>query len=183
MPEGLPAPEQRQVERDRQPLADIPTFPAAQGDGDLPVLQGQPDDHGDGLNEPLASEKATPEEEEVLAWVRAANRNGIVTANDSLKQLITLTTAILGGSVALTGQIGMPWWAKAFGCGPLLLALLVALFGNLPYPIDLNPDVVDTEAVRGRRLLALRVKVSCLWTSTGLLAFALVVLVTGMVYG
>jgi hypothetical protein len=55
----------------------------------------------------------TPEEKELVAWAAESARSSITRANDGLRQLVTLSTAILGGSAALLNSLKLPW-----GCMP-----------------------------------------------------------------
>lgn len=130
-----------------------------------------------GMSEAPLSRLATPEEAEAFEWARETRRSGITTVNESLKQILTLATALLGGSVALISPSAMPGWAKASGCAFLLLALVVALWGSLPYRIDLDDGMVDAVVVRRRREEVQANKITCLHASAWILALAMLAFV------
>lgn len=87
----------------------------------------------DAIQEQVIEGRApTPEEDDLLDWAAASARDSIARANDGLKHLVTLTTALLGGSAALLNSLKLPWGCLAVGMALLMLSLVAALWGILP---------------------------------------------------
>jgi hypothetical protein len=117
----------------------------------------------------------TPEEAELFAWADQAAKNDLHNMQEALKQMTTVTSALLAGAAAFYAQIHAPPAAKLLAAGFFLLALGAALLGWLPWMRQL--DVSCVEEIReargrlmGRKLFFLRVSSLLLWLA--LVAFA-----------
>jgi hypothetical protein len=129
--------------------------------------------------EPSAGEEPTLDDMEAVEWAREVGRKELQLLQDGLRQLVTLTTALLGGSAALLGQAALPRWCKTLGAVCLLLALASSLVGSLPYRTRFDPR--NPDGVRAARLRGVRYKTWLLWTSATALFLALVWFVIGAV--
>jgi hypothetical protein len=119
-------------------------------------------------------EEPTPEEIEQVKWAEEAARNAPALLRDSLRQLITLGTALLAGSAAFLNQVPMPKWMKALGAACLLLSLFGALWGNFPRELLVCPYAPEEIRRARERSLANRLwwlKWAGTWLFAALLAF------------
>jgi hypothetical protein len=89
---------------------------------------------------PLLGETPTAEEIEHVEWAEATIRNAPGILRDSLRQLITLDTALLAGSAAFLDKMPMPKSLKALAAICLLLSLFGALWGSLPREAQVCPN-------------------------------------------
>jgi hypothetical protein len=151
--------------------------------GSLPALWGNlpHHDHNEMSTEPqpeeiLESRPPTPEEEEESKWVRDLERRGYFLSTDSLRQMVTLTSALLAGSAGFFHQLPMPLLCKTASLFLLLGALIVALFGVRPRRaiVDLRcAEEVKAELRRGDNIR------TCMFNASAILlvlAFASTVL-------
>ncbi len=90
---------------------------------------------------------ATAREVELLEWAEEAHRNSLGVLTESLRQLVTLSAAILGGSAALYNQIPVSQSCKAVFFVLLLGVLGVSLWGAYP----LTATVLYMEDVQAAR--------------------------------
>ena len=130
---------------------------------------------------PAACRPATAEEVELVEWASQARRNSLGTVSDALRQLVVLTTAVLGGSAALLNQVPVPAGFKAVAVVLLLGALGLALLGNMPLTARLHvncPEDIRDESERG-----LLVKSRFLRAASAALFAAFAVLVLGLLVG
>ncbi|HEY7427453.1 MAG TPA: hypothetical protein VH682_24680 [Gemmataceae bacterium] len=88
---------------------------------------------------PILGEQPTADELEQVTWAEEAIRTAPVLLRDSLRQLITLDTALLAGSAAFLDKMPMPWGLKAMAAVCLLLSLFGALWGSLPREAQVCP--------------------------------------------
>jgi hypothetical protein len=117
---------------------------------------------------------------EQYQWVRDSVRTSAATVNEVLRLLLTLTTALLGGSVAFLNQTSMHHNAKIIGCCFLLASLYVSLWGSLPGNAKLDPDRVDRDETIALREYLLYWKLLCLRLSCFFLGAALLTFVIGL---
>lgn len=120
------------------------------------------DDH-----RPLIGTAPTGDDLDQTQWAQEAIRTGGAALQDSLRQLVTLTTALLAGSAAFFGQLSAPRPFKVFGVSLLLAALATAFVGTLPREVSVCPYLPDEiRAVRSkataRRLRLLKASGCCL---------------------
>src|SRR5262249_35474845 len=120
----------------------------------------------------------SPAERELAEWVEDSQRRRITTANDGLRQLVTLTTALLGGSAALLGQAPLSLWSKAIGMGLLIFALIAALFGSLPRQECINRVIEEARELREK---IVQRKLWWLYCSAALLVLAFITFLLGLI--
>jgi hypothetical protein len=85
--------------------------------------------------ETIPGREPTHEELELIAWGEEMARKGLATVHDGLKQMVTLTTALLAGSTAMLGTLPIPTVFKALGAVALLVSLASSLWGSFPREI------------------------------------------------
>ena len=94
-----------------------------------------------------------------------ARKKGMQAVGESLRHLVTLTTALLAGSAVLFAQPVVPVAFKAAGASFLMLSLASALFGSLPREVVIDtrcPDDVRDAMGRGGRARVRALRVSSL---------------------
>ncbi len=121
----------------------------------------------------------TAEEQELFEWADQVVRDEVRNLQEALKQVVTLATAMVAASAVILGPVQAEWWAKA-GVGMLFLAaLLVALYGWMPYERAFDKNVV--EEVQSERDRLRRLKSLCLRFSVLVIAAAMVVMLTTVI--
>jgi hypothetical protein len=78
------------------------------------------------------SRDPSPELLKELEWAREVRQKGLTLAGESLKQLVTLNSALLAGTAGFFNQLPMPIWFKAGTLIFLFLSLAVALYAGRP---------------------------------------------------
>jgi hypothetical protein len=87
----------------------------------------------------------TPFEQEQIEWAERAIAGSTRAIQESLRHLVTLTTALLAGSAALLGRTSLPGLVLA-GCAVLLtLSLSAALVGS--WPVERTFDATSAVAI------------------------------------
>jgi len=121
-----------------------------------------------------------PSDEELLyiQWVRETLKNNINLANDVLKQLLTLNTALLGGSVLFLAQNMMPGFIRFFAILSFFAALIVSFLGVLPYEAHL--DIKNVMAIRNHKKRTLDHKRKFLWGSALCSALGFGIVIAGL---
>src|SRR4051812_41843223 len=100
------------------------------------------------VGEAKAGEPVPAEDAEAAAWGREAVAKSLQTVTEACRQLVTLTSALLAGLAALSGQLqGVPPVARAVAAALLLGALASALWGSLPH-LERGWDYASPPAVR-----------------------------------
>jgi hypothetical protein len=130
--------------------------------------------------EVIVGREPTVEEQELIDWANEAIRKGPTLVNEGLRQLITLDTALLGGSAALMGQgfLPAPTACKALGVLFLLGSLWMALAGSLPRESLVNVNHI--EALRTARGRTIKRKMHYLRWSGRLLVIAFAIVLGGL---
>jgi type III secretory pathway component EscV len=103
------------------------------------------------------------EESFYTRWARETLKRNINLANEILKQLVTLNTALLGGSVLFLAENMMPGPLRFLAILSFFAALIVSFFGVLPYEAHL--DIKNVTAIRNHKQRALHHKRKYLWGS------------------
>lgn len=116
------------------------------------------------------SRLSTQEEVDTVDWARRVVRDSDLVAQDGLRQLVTLTTALLAGSAAMLDRSLLPNGVKAACVFCLLGALASALFGFLPSASRLSTCYLDE--IEAARVRLLRRKVWSLRAASAFLVFA-----------
>ena len=108
--------------------------------------------------EEIPGDAPTYEQQQLIEWEEETHRKSIDVMMDALKQLITLTAAIIGGTAVLYGQIPVAPIIKGIFSLLLLSVLGLALWGAYPitattvYIEDIK-RVLDDGITRRSRLL------------------------------
>lgn len=92
----------------------------------------------------LKAVEASPENRELFLLGRKMIEGSIEAVQDMLKQLLTLATALLGGSIAFTSDQLMPFPFKAVIVASFLLTVGISIWGMMPYGADLCPNLPQT---------------------------------------
>jgi hypothetical protein len=124
----------------------------------------------------LSATAPTEEERFYLAWARDTLQHNLTYANEVLRQLVSLASTMLGGSIVFLDTAAPdPSWRTAVSA-LFFASLCTALVGILPYEeyVALNAPA----EIRRHKAAALRWKRIYLWSSAGLLlaGFALALL-------
>ena len=133
-------------------------------DGEVPVLQGG---------------RPSSDDMFYFRWGRETVKNNLTLVNEVLRQLVTLNSALLGGSIAflddsVVGAAFKPWIVFAF-----LASLIGSFLGMMPY--EATVDVRVPEEVKRHKDDALRSKRRYLWTAGGCMALGFALAVGGMI--
>jgi hypothetical protein len=121
----------------------------------------------------------TFEERELVEWGEQTKKNSLPFLNDTLRQLVLIDAALLGGGLALNEKILHPL-GRGLGLLCLLVSLAAALWGMLPYGADVNlaiPEHIRIAREAGFRFKdrALKVAASALFAAFCLAAVGLVI--------
>lgn len=119
------------------------------------------------------------EEDFYLQWEREGVKNSIALANDILKQLVTLNTALLGGSVVFLDDSMMNPIVRTFVIILFLTALVTSFLGMIPHRTPLSRDLVKIE---GHKAAALDHKDTYLWLASSCIALGFAVAIAGLLY-
>ena len=99
-------------------------------------------------------------------WGRETLKNNIKLSNDILKQLITLSSALLGVSI-IFDDIVKTDWVKILVLLSFFTSLVVAFFGFLPFENKVNLN--SPTDIKEHKKKALKCKRWYLWSSAGAL--------------
>ena len=94
---------------------------------------------GPGQEERIVGQVPRPEDAEAVEWARDMARKEIVILQESLKQFVTLTSALLAGSAVFFDDAAMPKGLKIAGVVFLLASLAASTLGSLPYEAKVRP--------------------------------------------
>ena len=121
-----------------------------------------------------------PSDEELFytQWARETSKTNINLANDVLKQLLTLSTALLGGSVLFLAENMMHGFLRFLAIFSFFAALIVSFLGVLPYEAHL--DIKNVTAIRNHKKRALDHKRKFLWGSALCSALGLGIVIAGL---
>ena len=118
---------------------------------------------------PLTAVEASAENREAFLLGKKMIESGVESVQDTLRQLLTLATALLGGSIALTSDQLMPQLCKVATVACFLITLGISFWGMIPYAARISPNLPET--VREARSKALEWKLSRLrWAGYSLIA-------------
>jgi hypothetical protein len=116
-----------------------------------------------------------PTEEEIfyITWGQETVKNNITLCNDILKQLITISSALLGVNIIYDNIVSSET-LKIFVLLSFFVSLIVAFIGLLPYENNVRLDTPDDIKIHKRQ--ALKHKRQYLWVSamTIVVGFALI---------
>jgi hypothetical protein len=128
--------------------------------------------------ESIVGGEPTREETELVAWAEEAVRKSLPTVQESLRQMVTLSTALLAGSAALLSNLPAPMACKGIASLLLLVALASALWGS--FPREAIVDIRCPEEIKKVRVRGTIVRMRCLKIAGGCLVFALFLLIGGV---
>jgi hypothetical protein len=127
---------------------------------------------------PVRGEEPSLDETEQVEWAEDAIKNSPVLIRDSLRQLITLDTALLAGSAALLARATLPKGVAAIGMLGLFLSLAIALWSSMPREAQLCPYA--PEQVRRFREGNLKARVRGLKWACGFFFASLIAFAAGL---
>jgi len=117
-----------------------------------------------------------PTEEDLfyISWGYETVKNNIALCNDILKQIITLSSALLGVSI-IYDHIVSNETLKIFVLLSFFISLIIALIGLLPYENNVSLDT--PEEIKTHKRTALTHKRRYLWSSAMfiVIGFALII--------
>ncbi len=123
-----------------------------------------------------SSKPPTKEEDFYIQWGKETLKTNIENANIVLRQLITLNTALLGGSVAFLsqGEISKSWHGASMAF--FFIGLIFAFLGSAPYEskVQLNmPNEIKQHKEKALKSKRCSLWESAIFTGTGLLIAAI----------
>jgi len=113
-----------------------------------------------------------------LAWGRESLKANLTLANDALKQLVTLSATLLGGSVVFLDASLMGVSFRALAIAGFFCSLIFSFFGMMPCE-----EAVLLQApgdIKEHKKRALSKKRLWLWLSGGSMAAAFGITITGL---
>lgn len=114
----------------------------------------------------------------MATWAAETLKNNIATANGTLSQLLTLSTALMGSGVYFLNENVLPTHFLKPTLLVLFAALLACMFANLP--IERTVDVSRPSAIEAHKIATLKRKRLWIWLCSGLIATALSLAVIGV---
>lgn len=122
-----------------------------------------------------------PTEEEMfyINWGRETVKNNITLCNDILKQLITLSSALLGVTIIFEKIVSEEVF-KAFVLLSFFTSLVVAFLGVLPFENNVNIDT--PEEIKAHKQKALAHKRRYLWISATCLVLGFGIIVGKLMF-
>jgi hypothetical protein len=132
----------------------------------------------EGKNKPQIGQKPTNEDDFYLDWGKESLKNNIKLSNDVLKQLITLSTALLGLSI-IYEKIVENEILRVIVMILFFLSLLLSLLGILPYEkkILLN----SASQIKQHKVKALKHKRFYLWFSAAGITFGFAIILAELI--
>jgi hypothetical protein len=125
----------------------------------------------------LESHVTTPTEKLYLALADEAIRQTIPRLNDALSRLVTLGTAMAGGSLVFLRDDVCTVWGRVLAAACFFLALATAIYGSIPR--NPNVDRYEVPAIQGGFTRAVAVKKRWVWLASGLLLAGIFVAIVG----
>jgi hypothetical protein len=129
-------------------------------------------------NNPIQATSPSEEEEFYVAWGRETLKYNITFTNEVLRQLVTLNSTLLGGSIIFISDDFMNPAFKNFAIIFFFIALIFSFIGVMPYRgfVDLRIP----EEIKKHKASTLRWKGYFLWTSGGCTALGFIAAVIGI---
>lgn len=132
--------------------------------------------------EPIQGEPLRADEQIVCAAWDDGYRQTIPRMNDVLGRLLTLSTALAGGSMVLLGKDVCEPWLRAAATLLFAAALVTSTIGVIPVSVNYGTDCIDTMRDEIRRATinkTWRVWLSVILIVAGILAATIGTLVKG----
>lgn len=136
----------------------------------MPQLQNDEQVSDAEVSDVIVGMEPTADDVELVTWAHGAAKKSLEVTQESLRHMVTLTSALLAGSAALLSQ-GLKFdCSKGTGIFLLFSSLIISLYGSLPEMRKFNvhcPEEISSERERG-----LRRKTGCLKVASFLMAIA-----------
>jgi hypothetical protein len=110
--------------------------------------------------------KPSDDDEFYVQWGRESLKNNITLANDILKQLISISSAILGLTIIFE-KIVVTELLRTLSLLSIFISLIIAFVGLLPYESKVQP--YSPKDISDHKKKALKHKRSYLWVSAAFL--------------
>jgi hypothetical protein len=107
-------------------------------------------------------QRLTTEEKFYSDWAKETIKNNITLCNDVLKQLISVSSAILGLTIIFE-KVVVSDWLRTISLLFVFLCLIISLIGLLPYEQKIQINSIDD--IKAHKKKALKHKRQYLWTS------------------
>jgi hypothetical protein len=122
--------------------------------------------------------KPDPEAEFFADWGLETFKRNLTFVNETLRSVMTLSSALAGGSVVFGVQSGLSPSARVIAGFLFFAALIVSLVGVLPYhgQVDLRVPA----DIRQHKETALRLKLCCVWVAAFLIVLGLFAALIGL---
>jgi hypothetical protein len=127
----------------------------------------------------IEGEPPTEEEEFYVQWGFETIKNNLKFLNEVLRQLVTLSATLLGGSIAFLDTSMIDARYKNAAVAFFFLSLLSSFLGILPYRGEINP--LNPNSVKRHKEAAYKSKRFYLLLTELLLALGFLITVIGMV--
>jgi hypothetical protein len=111
-------------------------------------------------------------------WGRETLKGNLTLANEVLRQLVTLNSALLGGSIAFLDEAVVDASFKPWIVGAFTISLILSFVGMMPY--EALVDLRVPEEVRRHKELAFKSKRRYLWSAGVCLAAGFGLAIAGM---
>lgn len=112
-------------------------------------------------------------------WGRESLKNNLVLANEALRQLVTLNSALLGGSIAFLDEKVITPYFKVWVIVAFFFSLIVSFLGMMPY--EGSVDLRIPEQIKQHKEKALKSKRWYLWTAGLFLGLGFAFALLGMI--
>lgn len=135
-----------------------------------------------GVDEPyeVMSEPLSAEERYYLEWARETEKRNLTLINEVLRQLVTLTVALLAGSVAFLKEGILPIGFRVALVMCLLASLVASLLGVIPFQGTVAGSPLSIKRHKER---AVRWKHFWLRLAAGLLVVGFLCAILGLIGG
>src|SRR5579863_2182827 len=121
---------------------------------------------------------ASPAQEFYYQWGLETLKNNFTVLNDVLRQLVTLSASLLGGSIAFLKASLLGTEYRNAVVIAFFVSLVFAFLGMMPYEGKFDPQRPDS--VKRHKGRAVKWKRIWVWTTAGLLATGFLLATVGM---
>ena len=102
----------------------------------------------------------TEDDEFYLEWARETQKKNVSIANDALQKLVTLDSALLGGSLTLYDKTILPEWIHPMVVLAFFISLILSVIGT--WPSDKSVDQRSPTEIKEAKNGILRTKMNLL---------------------
>lgn len=126
-------------------------------------------------------EGSPPNEDDIfyISWGRESLKNNLVFANEVLRQLVTLNSALLGGSIAFLDETIIAVSFKVWVIVAFFLSLIMSFVGMMPY--EGSVDLRIPKQIKQHKEDALKSKRCYLWIAGILLGIGFGIALAGII--